>query len=484
MGHDADADNVPLMEKSTVSDVIDDELSDETPSRWDFLIHTIPFFGLQLAYTVQQVFGIPYLSSLGVPDTQLPIFVMSGPLAGFVVPPVIAVFSDTIRSPWGKRKPFIFLGGFGIILSFLFLASAQPLAETLAPHASVTVSHIIAGLSIYTLNFAIQPLQLGLRASVIDHFKPNQQVAANLWISRLQSLGSVFVALVGLGYSPAFWDLSIAVVCVLVPLLGIVAFTNNMKPGPQWSDHKSAEPAAHYEADVPDTAGVMVCMVLGSSLLKRSALTSASESESSHAVAREALLFHIASLTTLVMVSLVWNPSNGKDRTKIQLDANSDEKDESGTLYTKGLSHIRDVLMRWVWKPSLVALAVSLIATCLLASLSTPSPFPITAITLLLGANGIFFALANWVPNALIAHEATAQAWSREMIAAEEDTVDEEDDTPMLLAVHNMAITVPQIMASIVSWLLLQGLAVLGLQQDIVWIFAICIPPALWAACL
>lgn len=58
------------------------------------------------------------------------------------------------------------------------------------------------------------------------------------------------------------------------------------------------------------------------------------------------------------------------------------------------------------------------------------------------------------------------------------------DDTPLLLAVHNMAITVPQIVASVASWVLMQLLALFGLEQDVVWIFAICIPPALWAACL
>ena len=206
---------------------------------------------LQLAWTVQQVFGVPYLSSLGISDTQMPMFMLSGPLAGLVGPPVVAALSDTCQSPWGKRKPFIFLGGLGTILSFLLLAAARPLAVTLAysvldqasPNAATTTSHIIAGLSIYALNFSIQPLQLGLRASVVDHFGPHQQPTANLWISRFSALGSIFVALVGLGYSPAFWHLSIVVTSVLALLLGVVALTNTTKAGSQWSDRgKDAGP--------------------------------------------------------------------------------------------------------------------------------------------------------------------------------------------------------------------------------------------------
>ncbi|KAK5996707.1 General alpha-glucoside permease [Cladobotryum mycophilum] len=235
MDHESELDNVPLMEKTSLSDSEEDMLmTEEKTSTWDFLGLTIPSFGLQLAYTVQQVFGVPYLSSLGISDTHLPIYVLSGPLMGFLVPPVVAVFSDRIQSPLGKRKPFIFLGGLGTILSFLFLSSAQPIAETLFPFAAKTASHIIAGLSIYALNFSIQPLQLGLRASVVDHFSPQQQPDANLWISRLQSLGAVFVASIGLFWSPAFWDLSVVVTLVLALLMGVVSLTNPTKPGSQW----------------------------------------------------------------------------------------------------------------------------------------------------------------------------------------------------------------------------------------------------------
>ena len=163
---------------------------------------------------------------------------LSGPLAGLVGPPLVAALSETCQSPWGKRKPFIFFGGLGTIPPLLLLSAAQPLAVTLALNildlgsssAEVTTSHIIAGVSLYALNFSIQPLQLGLRASVVDHFGPHQQPAASLWISCFSVLGSVFVALIGLIYSPTFWDLSAVVTCVLSLLLGVVMLTNAMKP--------------------------------------------------------------------------------------------------------------------------------------------------------------------------------------------------------------------------------------------------------------
>lgn len=171
----------------------------------------------------------------------MPIFVLSGPLAGLIGPPVVAALSETCGGRWGRRKPFIFIGGAGTIVSFLVLAAAESLAVRLdcsilgsaSSEETKTTSHVIAGLSIYALNFSIQPLSLGLRASVVDCFRPQHQPSAMLWVSRFSALGSVFVALVGLGYSPAFWDLSVVVTSIVALLLCVVALTNTARLGPQ-----------------------------------------------------------------------------------------------------------------------------------------------------------------------------------------------------------------------------------------------------------
>jgi solute carrier family 45 protein 1/2/4 len=197
----------------------------------------------------------PYLSSLGVPDTQLPIYMLSGPLAGLVGPPVIVALSDSCQSRWGRRKPFIFFGGLGTIMSFLVFATAQPLGLALAnsiPNpgghdTAMIASQIIAGISIYALSFSIQPLQLGLRASVVDHFGPNQQPTAHLWISRFSALGSVFIALFGVCYSAVFWDLTLVVTAILSLVLFVVMLTNTAETVPAWSEiEKNAEPTSVY----------------------------------------------------------------------------------------------------------------------------------------------------------------------------------------------------------------------------------------------
>jgi solute carrier family 45 protein 1/2/4 len=183
----------------------------------------------------------------------------------------------------------------------------------------------------------------------------------------------------------------------------------------------------------------------------------------------------------------VWRRSGAKPAA-VDADDISDNEKAGINSHDRSLAHTRNILIRQVWKPSLAALAVSLVATCLLVLSTTPAAAAATTmISLLLGANGMLFALANWVPYALIADEASALARAKAMTAAEgEGGCEEEegDDTPKLLAVHNMSITAPQIVASAASWLLMQGLAVMGLEQRAVWLFVMCIPAAIWAACL
>lgn len=219
-------------------------------------------------------------------------------------------------------------------------------------------------------------------------------------------------------------------------------------------------------------------------------------------MSRVALLFHTAALVTLVSVSIVWRRSGNPRQPDAEID------DESMLRrHNIRLAHTRNTLMVWVWRPSLAALAASLTGICLLVFMAT-RPFSstiATSISLLLGGIGVLFALSNWVPYALIACEASAQARSRLLAVSESgattdgddipmlpsagadgpsDDFELHDDTPLLLAVHNMAITVPQIVASVASWVLMQLLALFGLEEDVIWVFALCVPPALCAACL
>lgn len=189
----------------------------------------------------------------------------------------------------------------------------------------------------------------------------------------------------------------------------------------------------------------------------------------------------------------------------VPIGKHPDARDASPTLEVS-----RKTLWREVWRPSLLGLAASL--TAIIATGFLPRS-TITALmtSVLLGSNGFLFSLANWVPYTLIAYEASIQARTRMVQSCPRDDAlntaneekegpldkdgaaredinskeepDDEHSTPRLLAVHNMSITVPQIMALVVVWLLDQGLDALGMSPDVLWTFGICIPILIWAVC-
>ena len=90
-------------------------------------------WSIRLAYAFPAlalaVIGIPiyvYLPKFYTDTIGIPISVVGGLLLGVrlfdaVTDPIIGHLSDTITTPWGRRRPFIGLGAFGLGIAMLFL---------------------------------------------------------------------------------------------------------------------------------------------------------------------------------------------------------------------------------------------------------------------------------------------------------------------------------------------------------------------------
>lgn len=148
--------------------------------------------------------------SLGFSKPLIPFVWLAGPLAGVVGQPYFGLCSDQCRIRWGRRKTFIAAGALAIIVSLPALAWAGEMVHTAAwvvggrhdHRALQTVTMAAAAILIWILNFAIQPLQCGLRALIVETCPPEQMDTANAWASRMISMGSL------LGYGSGFVDLS------------------------------------------------------------------------------------------------------------------------------------------------------------------------------------------------------------------------------------------------------------------------------------
>jgi len=154
-----------------------------------------------------------HLRSLGLDKSQTAITFLAGPLSGIFVQPLFGIWSDRCRVSWGRRRPFIALGGIVLIFSLLGLAWTKSLIGMIfaAPVFSSGSQHAhdyryttmaMANILTYCLYFAIQPIQACVRALIVDVCPAHQQQDANAWISRINGIGGV------LGYLSAFIDLS------------------------------------------------------------------------------------------------------------------------------------------------------------------------------------------------------------------------------------------------------------------------------------
>ena len=56
---------------------------------------------------------------------------VAGPLTGTIVQPYVGIRSDNCRSRWGRRKPFIAIGGATTVICLLALAWVRELSGTI-----------------------------------------------------------------------------------------------------------------------------------------------------------------------------------------------------------------------------------------------------------------------------------------------------------------------------------------------------------------
>lgn len=180
---------------------------------------------------------------------------------------------------------------------------------------------------------------------------------------------------------------------------------------------------------------------------------------SQQAIYREALIFHVANLATIFFITAIWRPDT---HLSCPLTEISTKK-----------------ILTQAWRLSLMALTGWLLGIFLFSSVAE-------AVSLILGAIGLIFSLANWIPYTLISTELSGfhGSWEGSMLSSADRVSDDsfEEDTAMLLAVHNMAINFPQIVASVVIWGFVEVIEGTGKQMDVALIFLTCIPATSLAA--
>ncbi|KAE8146020.1 Sodium/hydrogen exchanger family-domain-containing protein [Aspergillus avenaceus] len=206
----------------------------DTKSSWYLFLLTLSIGGLQIVWSVELSNGSPYLLSLGMSKALLAFVWIAGPLTGTLVQPYIGICSDNCRSSWGKRKPFMIIGGLATVLALLALAWVKEIVGGFlggfgidpASAGIKTTVIVLATILMYCLDFAINTVQAGIRCFIVDNAPAHQQESANAWASRLTGIGNILGYIFGYidlpRYLPFLGNTQFKVLCALASLsLGI-----------------------------------------------------------------------------------------------------------------------------------------------------------------------------------------------------------------------------------------------------------------------
>ncbi|KAE8412586.1 sodium/hydrogen exchanger 3 [Aspergillus pseudocaelatus] len=228
--NDVDVDLITAQEMQNGIRAEDPEHLSETKSSWYLFLLTLSIGGLQIVWSVELSNGSPFLLSLGMSKALLAFVWIAGPLTGTLVQPYIGICSDNCRSSWGKRKPFMVVGGLATVVALLALAWVRELVGGFlgifgADQASTetrTAVIFFATILMYCLDFAINTVQAGIRCFIVDNAPAHQQESANAWASRLTGVGNILGYIFGYidlpRYLPFLGNTQFKVLCALASL--------------------------------------------------------------------------------------------------------------------------------------------------------------------------------------------------------------------------------------------------------------------------
>ncbi|XP_047043884.1 sucrose transport protein SUT5-like [Lolium rigidum] len=132
--------------------------------------------GIQYGWALQLSLLSPYAQTLGIPHQYVSLTWICGPIAGFVVQPLVGYYSDRCTARMGRRRPFILAGCLIICLSVLMIGFSADLGRRFGDtkeHCGTTTGSRWAAATVYIvgfwfLDFANNTVQGPARAMMAD----------------------------------------------------------------------------------------------------------------------------------------------------------------------------------------------------------------------------------------------------------------------------------------------------------------------------
>ncbi|KAG8822590.1 hypothetical protein FRC19_005644 [Serendipita sp. 401] len=164
------------------------------PSWMNMPLLTIDLLGTQIVWCTEMGYASPYLLSLGISKPWMSLVLVTGPLSGLLVQPLIGILADRSTSSWGRRRPYMFCGSILCSLSLLLLGFTKEVVSFfISPEspANATITIWLAVISIYCVDFSVNAVRAVDRALLVDTLPTAQQARGQAWAGRMVIVGSV-----------------------------------------------------------------------------------------------------------------------------------------------------------------------------------------------------------------------------------------------------------------------------------------------------
>ncbi|KAJ4303002.1 hypothetical protein N0V90_001893 [Kalmusia sp. IMI 367209] len=164
---------------------------------------TLSLVGLQVTWNVEMTYCTPYLLELGLTKSKISLVWVAGPLSGLIMQPIVGVIADRSKSRWGRRRPFMVFGTVLVCFFLLLLGFTKEVVQHFVKEKEAVKSAtiVLAVLSIYGIDFAINAVQGSCRGLIVDTLPISKQQSGSSWASRMVAVGSL------VGYAAGAIDL-------------------------------------------------------------------------------------------------------------------------------------------------------------------------------------------------------------------------------------------------------------------------------------
>jgi solute carrier family 45 protein 1/2/4 len=160
-------------------------------STFYIIILTLIVGALQLAWSTEFSEATPFLLSLGISKKVLSLVWLAGPLSGTIGQPIVGMLSDKCTLKYGKRRIFILIGCILTSSSLILLSRSKEIINFIFKPFNLNDENIkfaiifFACIGIYILDFSIAIIQASSRALIVDVVSTEQQQIANAWAARM-----------------------------------------------------------------------------------------------------------------------------------------------------------------------------------------------------------------------------------------------------------------------------------------------------------